>query len=175
MKPEPFPLQTKRTKEQRCNRCRRSLKLFYLRILRLRGKPEKVAGGMAIGIAVGLTPTVPLHFLLAILIAFLLDKSKLAAALGVWVGNPFMLPFVYLLDYKVGQFITSTAAPPLPFSSFSITHLVELGWTICYPLFIGGLVVGLLSFLPAYLFVKQILIFYREKRRNRSVKIGFSS
>jgi uncharacterized protein (DUF2062 family) len=174
MKPEPFPPQTRKTKERRLNRWRRSLKLFYLRILRLRGNPEKVAGGVAIGIAVGLTPTVPLHFLLAILIAFLLGKSKLAAALGVWVGNPFLLPVIYLLDYKVGQFVTGTAAPLLPFSSFSITHLVELGWSICYPLFIGGLVVGLISFLPAYFFVKQILILYREKRRNRSVKVGFS-
>ena len=151
------------------------MRLFYLRLVRLKGHPEKVAGGIAIGISVGLTPTVPLHFLLAILIAFLLDKSKLAAALGVWVANPFMLPFVYLLDYKVGQFITGTAAPSFPFSSFSITHLVELGWTICYPLFIGGLVVGLISFFPVYFLTRQILILYHEKRRNRSAKVGFSS
>ena len=130
---------------------------------------------MAIGISVGLTPTVPLHFFLAILIAFLFDKSKLAAALGVWVGNPFMLPFVYLLDYKVGQFITGTAAPPFPFSGFSITHLVELGWTLYYPLLIGGLVVGLIAFFPAYFFIKQILVLYRKKRRNRAVKVDFSS
>ncbi len=175
MKPELFSLPTGRTRERRCYRWRRRLRLFYLRILRLRGNPQKVAGGVAIGIAVGLTPTVPLHFLLAVLIAFLLDKSKLAAALGVWVANPFMLPFIYLLDYKVGQFVTGSAAPPFPFSSFSITHLVELGWSICYPLFIGGLAVGLISFFPVYFFTKQILILYREKRRNRSVKVGFSS
>jgi uncharacterized protein (DUF2062 family) len=175
MKQESYPFPTRRTKERRCARCRRSFRLFYLRILRLKGNPEKVAGGVAIGIAVGLTPTVPLHFLLAILLAFLLDKSKLAAALGVWVANPFMLPFVYLLDYKVGQFVTGTAVAPFPFSSFSVTHLVELGWTICYPLFVGGLVVGLLSFFPAYFFTRQILLFYREKRRHRSAKVDFSS
>jgi uncharacterized protein (DUF2062 family) len=174
MKEESIPLQ-RRTKERRRNRWKRSLKLFYLRILRLRDHPEKVAGGLAIGIAVGLTPTVPLHFLLAILIAFLFGKSKLAAGLGVWVANPFLLPFVYLLDYKVGQFVTGTAAPSFAFAGFSITHLAEMSWIIYYPLFVGGLVVGLISFFPAYFLTKQILVLYREKRRNRSAKVGISS
>jgi uncharacterized protein (DUF2062 family) len=156
-------------------RWKRWLRLFYLRILRLRGKPEEVAGGMAIGICIGLTPTVPLHMAIAVLIAFFLGKSKFAAALGCWVANPFMLPFVYLLDYKVGQAITGVGGRSLDLADFSVSYLLNLGWDITYPLFVGGAVVGLLSVFPSYLITKRLVILYRERRRKRLQRFGFPS
>jgi uncharacterized protein (DUF2062 family) len=156
-------------------RWKRWFRLLYLRILRLKGKPEEVAGGMAIGICIGLTPTVPLHMVIAVLIAFFLRKSKLAAALGCWVANPFMLPFIYILDYKVGQAITGKGGPSLDLSGFSVSYLLELGWDITYPLFVGGAAVALLSILPSYLITKRVVILYRERRRKRLEKFGFPS
>ena len=154
---------------------KRRLRLFYLRIIRLRGQPEEVAGGMAIGVCIGLTPTVPLHMVLAVLIAFILSRSKLAAALGCWVANPFFLPFVYILDYKVGRFVTGTGGPSLVLSDFSASYLLTLGWDIYYPLFVGGMDVGVLSILPTYFITKKLVILYRERRRKRLEKIGLPS
>src|SRR4030042_5767416 len=128
--------------KERWGRWKRNLRFLYLRLLRLKGKPQEVSGGVAIGVFVGMTPTVPLHTVLAVLIALILKKSKLAAALGCWVANPFFLPFVYLLDYKVGRAVTGAAGPNLLFANFSIPHLIELGWNIYYPLFIGGGIFG---------------------------------
>lgn len=156
-------------------RWRRGLRLFYLRLLRLRGKPEEVAGGMAIGVAVGLTPTMPLHLVLAVLVAFLLGKSKLAAALGSQVGNPLFLPFIYFLDYKVGQTITGTSGPYLEFPDVSASHILNLGWNVYYPLLLGGVGVGLVSVLPAYFLTKRLVVLSRERRRRRLEKIGLSS
>ncbi|MDO8957050.1 MAG: DUF2062 domain-containing protein, partial [Deltaproteobacteria bacterium] len=109
--------------KERWGRWKRNLRFLYLRLLRLKGKPQEVAGGVAIGVFVGMTPTVPLHTVLAVLIALILKKSKLAAALGVWVANPFFLPFIYLLDYKVGQVLTGANPPSLAMSNFSVPHL----------------------------------------------------
>jgi uncharacterized protein (DUF2062 family) len=156
-------------------RWRRGLRLFYLRILRLRGKPEEVAGGMAIGVAVGLTPTVPLHLVLAVLGAFLLGKSKLAAALGSQVGNPFFLPFIYFLDFKVGQTITGSRGPSLEFPDVSASHILNMGWDIYYPLLVGGVGVGRGSLLPIYFLTKKLVLLSRERRRRRLEKIDFSS
>ena len=108
-------------------RWKRSLRLLYLRLMRLKGQPEEVAGGMAIGVFVGMTPTVPLHTVLAVAIAFLLKKSKLAAAVGVWIANPLILPLIYLLDYKLGRVITGKNLPSLVVSDFSLSHLIECG------------------------------------------------
>jgi uncharacterized protein len=156
-------------------RLKRAFRLFFLRILRLKGQPEEVAGGIAIGVFIGLTPTVPLHTILSVLIAFLLGKSKLAAALGGWVANPFMLPFIYILDYKVGRMITGIEGVPLVLSDFSLSYLLDLGWDITYPLFVGGIALGLLSIFPSYFITKRLVILYRERRRKRLEKIGIPS
>ena len=153
----------------------RRFRLLYLRILRLRGEPEEVAGGMAIGVAIGFTPTIPLHLVLGVFIAFLLGKSKLAAALGGQVANPFFLPFIYILDYRVGQAITGASGPSLVSADFSASYVLNLGWEIYYPLLAGGIVVGSLAVIPTYLMTKKIVLLYRERRRRRLEKIDFSS
>jgi uncharacterized protein (DUF2062 family) len=146
---------------------KRSLRLFYLRLLRLKAQPEEIAGGMAIGVFVGMTPTVPLHTVLAVSIAYLFNKSKLAAATGVWISNPLFLPLVYFLDYKVGRIIIGGKAASLAAADFSIRRLGELGWEISFPMFIGGLVTGLLLAIPSYFITRRIVILYRERRRKR--------
>ena len=151
----------------RWDRWKRNLRLLYLRLLRLKGKPQEVAGGVAIGVFVGMTPTVPLHTVLAVLIALLLRKSKLAAALGVWVANPFFLPFIYLLDYKVGQILSGANPPSLAMSNFSLPGLVQLGWNISYPLLLGGMITGFLCAIPSYFLSKRIILLYQAKRRRR--------
>ncbi len=153
--------------KERWGRWKRNLRFLSLRLLRLKGKPQEVAGGVAIGVFVGMTPTVPLHTVLAVLIALILKKSKLAAALGVWVANPFFLPFIYLLDYKVGQVLTGANPPSLAMSNFSVPHLVRLGWDISYPLLFGGIVTGLLCAIPSYFITKRIILLYQAKRRQR--------
>ncbi|MBU1206426.1 MAG: DUF2062 domain-containing protein [Proteobacteria bacterium] len=151
----------------RWDRWKRNLRFLYLRLLRLKGKPQEVAGGVAIGVFVGMTPTVPLHTVLAVLIALILKKSKLAAALGVWVANPFFLPFIYLLDYKVGRVLTGVNPPSLAVSNFSVPGLVQLGWDISYPLLLGGTVTGLLCAILSYFITKRIILLYQAKRRQR--------
>ncbi len=154
---------------ERWTKVKRNLRLLYLRLMRLRGQPQEVAGGMAIGVFVGMTPTVPLHTVLAVLIALILKKSKLAAALGVWIANPFMLPFIYFLDYKVGQLLTGTDAPALAISNFSLTHLLDLGWSISVPLFFGGAVTGIICAIPSYYITKRLILLYQARRRRRRV------
>ena len=154
---------------ERWAKAKRSFRLLYLRLMRLKGEPKEVAGGMAIGVFVGMTPTVPLHTVLAVLIALILKRSKLAAALGVWVANPFMLPFIYFLDYKVGQLLTGADAPSLAISNFSIANLVDLGWSISFPLFFGGVITGILCAIPSYYITKRLILLYQARRRQRRV------
>jgi uncharacterized protein (DUF2062 family) len=48
------------------------VKAFYLRLRSLQGDPHYVAVGMAVGVFVAFTPTVPFHTLLTIALAFVL-------------------------------------------------------------------------------------------------------
>lgn len=160
---------------ERWKRWKRWVRLWYLRLVRLKGQPEEIAGGMAIGVFVGMTPTVPLHTVLAVLIAYLFRKSKLAAAMGAWISNPVFLPFVYLLDYKLGRMITRTNPTSFAVSDFSIHKIVELGWGISFPLIVGGLILGLICAVPSYFITKRAVILYKEKRRKRFDGVDFPS
>ncbi|MEJ2430554.1 MAG: DUF2062 domain-containing protein, partial [Deltaproteobacteria bacterium] len=57
---------------------------FCRQLKELRGKPHEISLGMAIGVFIAVTPTIPFHTVLAVSLAALLRGSKLAAALGVW-------------------------------------------------------------------------------------------
>lgn len=75
------------------------------KIKKLQGNPHYIAMGMAIGVFVGITPTIPFHTALAIALAFILRGSKPAAAIGVWIANPLTIPLFYYGGYKVGDFL----------------------------------------------------------------------
>jgi uncharacterized protein (DUF2062 family) len=71
--------------------------------------------------------------------------------------------------------ITGIEGVPLVWSEFSVSDLLDLGWDITYPLFVGGIALGLLSIFPSYFITKRLVILYRERRRKRLEKIGISS
>ena len=75
---------------------------LYERFIRIRGAPREVALGFALGIFVGMTPTVGVQTPIAIFLAALFKWSKLASAIGVWISNPLTVPFIYGVTYITG-------------------------------------------------------------------------
>jgi uncharacterized protein (DUF2062 family) len=78
------------------------IRRLYERFIRIRGEPREVALGFALGIFVGMTPTVGVQTPIAIFIAALFKWSKLAAAIGVWISNPVTVPLIYSITYITG-------------------------------------------------------------------------
>ena len=87
------------------------LKVFLIRIRDLQGNPQYVATGMAIGIFVAVTPTIPFHTALALALAFIFKGSKAAAVIGVWFSNPLTIPVLYYGSYKIGTLLLRDSVP----------------------------------------------------------------
>ena len=82
-------------------------KYYFLRLKRLRGSPRALAGGTAIGVFIGLTPTMPLHTILIILLALLTRTSAVAGIIFSWlVCNPLTYLPIYYLSAVIGNHIT---------------------------------------------------------------------
>src|SRR5512135_2799707 len=90
---------------------KRTLRYHWLKFLRLQDNPRKLAGGMALGIFVGLTPTIPFHFVSVIFLAPLLKISPVTAVIGIQIMNPLTIPFLYLAAFKVGHLVLHRGAP----------------------------------------------------------------
>lgn len=127
----------------------RQFKLALLRFVRLRGAPDEVAKGVALGIFIGMTPTFGFQMVLAIFIALLLKENRLAAALGVWITNPVTAPFIYALEYESGRLLLGVPHVGLP-EAFTLQALGNLGGEVMLPLVVGSLIYGALCSVLSY-------------------------
>lgn len=84
----------------------RTARYYYLKFLRLQGDPRSLALGVAIGLFVGITPTIPLHTALILTLAWPLRGNILAALIAATaVSNPLTWLPQYYFSWKVGNWL----------------------------------------------------------------------
>jgi len=82
-------------------------KYYYLRFVRLKGDPRSLAFGTALGVFIGITPTMPLHTITILFLAVLTRTSALAAMLSSWiVCNPLTYIPIYYFSTVIGNALT---------------------------------------------------------------------
>ena len=137
---------------------------------KLKGDPHYVAMGMAIGVFVGSTPTIPFHTVLALALAFLLRASKPAAIIGTLFTNPVTIPFIYMASYKLGrQVISNGNSYDFHFDSF--LGLAKAGKDVSFAMLTGGTMIGVFSSIIAYIVTKRIF----TKIRLRKIRAGINA
>ncbi|MDA0283547.1 MAG: DUF2062 domain-containing protein [Planctomycetota bacterium] len=131
-------------------------------ILMLDDTPHSVALGTAVGMFVGLTPTVGVQMLIVLAIAFLVRPlfqfNKVAAVLTVYVTNPLTAIPVYWFNYQIGTYFVPSDVKYEDFvaivqidqtnnwSERALSLITHLG----APLLVGCLVVATVSSLLTY-------------------------
>lgn len=155
------------------------MKYYFLRLQRLQGSPYALAGGAAIGVFIGLTPTIPFHTVLIILLSLLTRTSALAGIITSWiVCNPLTYLPIYYLSAVVGNHLTpyelnlQTVHSALEQAmagdgiQSSASILVDSGYQVLVVMGVGGLCLALpfaiASYYLAYIFFLQI-----KKRRSK--------
>ncbi len=118
------------------------------------GDPHFVAMGMAIGVFVAATPSMPFQTAIAVALAFILRSSKAAAAIGVWISNPITFPVFYLASYKVGALLFGLSNT---FDSSSEpVDILKLGAEVTIAAVTGGIIIGILLALTTYFITRKI-------------------
>jgi uncharacterized protein len=135
---------------------KKKLWLWADNLRQLPGDPRYIARGTAVGIFVSLTPTFPLHTVIAVPLAMVLRGSKRAAAISVWFSNPLTLPVCYIAEYQVGKFLLD-ASPAFEGSYQDFTDMVQVGIDVTVRLFAGGLVLGGIGAVVAYFVTKKLV------------------
>lgn len=136
---------------------------FVKRVKKLPGDPHYIAMGMAIGVFISITPTMPFHTVIAVLLAFILRGSKAAAAIGVWFCNPLTAPLFYLGSYKTGMFIFGKLAP-FNIKYESVLELIKLGMDATIAMIAGGIILGILPGIAAYFITRKIITTIRSRK-----------
>ena len=152
----------------------RTLRYLYLRFIRLRGSAEEVARGMALGIFIGMTPTMGIQMPIAFFAAMLLKENKLAAMLGVWISNPVTALPLYTFNFQLGKYVLGTPDLAMPHFS-SLQEILKLGHDFILPLAVGSIIAGTVAAGVAYIitlnvyrgikYEKELIARKREEKR----------
>ncbi len=121
------------------------------------GTPDYVARGMAIGVFVGITPTIPFQTALALVLAALFRGSKPAAVLGIWSGNPLTIPLLYMGSYKLGMLMLGRPAFVSPLNQQFFMDFFKSGAVICCATIAGGALLGIIPALAAYYITRKTI------------------
>jgi uncharacterized protein len=118
---------------------------------RTEASPRFLARGMAVGVFIGCFPFFGLQIVFSVCLAALLRGSKVLAAAGTWISNPFTSIPLYLFNYEVGRVLLG--------QSRSLKTLVELSsWRslmqtssdLMISLIVGSFLVGGIAGLASY-------------------------
>jgi uncharacterized protein (DUF2062 family) len=98
-----------------------------------------IAGGVALGLFIGLTPTMGVQLVLAGICAYALKVNVAVALAATFVTNPLTAAFIYPLEYELGLRLVGTPEP---------SELAGYSWMLqsfvrhAKPLWAGGLLAG---------------------------------
>ncbi len=146
---------------------RRTIRYYWLKFRRLQGNPQKLAWGMALGVFIGITPTVPFHTVLALVLPPLLGISPVTAYLGIWVMNPLTIAPLYLAAYKVGQIFLYGGKPLVIPESLDFYAFLELLWRGGLALQVGGVILALPPAIISYFLTLWTIRRYRQRKARK--------
>ncbi len=150
---------------------KRTLRYHWLKFLRLQDDPRKLAWGMALGIFIGITPTIPFHFISVITLAPLLRISPVAAFLGIQVMNPLTIPILYLAAFKVGHFLLHGGAPLRLPETYTIANSLDLLWRGGLALQLGGVIIAVPPAIASYFLTMWIIKRYRRLKALKAASV----
>jgi uncharacterized protein len=137
---------------------------FYNRFLSLNGKPEEIARAMALGVFIGVTPTIPLHTALVMVSCLIFRQNITAAILGATIiSNPLTIPFFYLAEYELGVLVLGLGPNPFVLADYDVRSILEIGWHILYPLMVGGLLLACVFTVPSYFITRYAVVVLRNR------------
>jgi uncharacterized protein (DUF2062 family) len=150
-----------------------SLKKGYQRLLKIRGHPNEIALGLALGLFVGMTPSMGFHTAIAVFFAALFKWNKISSAIGVWVTNPLTAPVIYGVNYFIGaKLIGLQKVYSLPEANgfAKIYQIMLKAPEIFWALTLGGIVLGLPLAVVGYYFSYTVVQKYQDDIKQKLLK-----
>ncbi len=125
---------------------------------------KSIAKAFAIGLFCAFLP-VPIHMLLAGILAVSFSANIMLSLLIVWVNNPITIVPIFYFTYKLGASIIGVEIDPE--FEFSFGYLMDNFWSATLALWIGGLITSILMATLGYFSIISIYKFRALKRVKR--------
>jgi hypothetical protein len=149
----------------------RMLRYHWLIFRRLQEDPRRIAAGMALGVFIGITPTIPLHTVIVLSLAALLRVSPVTAFIGIQIGNPLTIVPIYIASYKIGQFLLYHGKPLVFPETFSFKAWMDVLWQGGVALQVGGVILAIPPAIVSYFVTLWIVQRYRRRKAAKALSV----
>jgi len=156
----------------------RIARYYYLRFKRLKGDPRAIARGVALGVFIGITPTIPFHTIALLITIPLLRANVVATFLSsMCCCNPLTYFAQYYFSWRIGTWLTPydltweriKAVMDIVFSGAGagvvLPALSQVGAEVAVVLVVGGCVLGAPFSLLAYFMSLRFFTRLREQKK----------
>jgi len=160
----------------------RTGKYYYLKLLRLKGDPHSLSLGAAIGVFIGITPTIPLHTVVILALTVITRSSFIAGLITSWlVCNPLTYVPQYYFSLRLGNLATPYHLDwskikvvldiLLSDASFSLRlqSLLTLGYEAIIVMLVGGVLLAMPFTIASYYLANITIVKYRKKRHEKHI------
>ncbi|APG45780.1 DUF2062 domain-containing protein [Phaeobacter porticola] len=161
------------------------------RVRRLPDSPERIARGVWAGVFTTFTPFYAMHFVVAAIIARLMNGNILAALSGTFFGNPLTYVPIGVASLQTGHWILGTEFDPdvdkslvgkfLAAGSDLFDNLIALvmdrpaDWQglalfyheVFFPYLVGGVLPGIITATVCYVLSVPVIRAYQLRRRSK--------
>lgn len=133
-------------------------------IIKLNDPPQKLALAFALGIFVAFTPTIGLHILTCLVLAWMFRLSKLVIITASFVNNPWTIVPLYGFCIWFGIKITGDAAPvpDIAWNELSISTVYPVLKPYLLAYVVGTLIVGVVAATISYFLFYWAVVRYRK-------------
>jgi uncharacterized protein (DUF2062 family) len=148
----------------------RIISYYKLRLARLPDSNYAISSGFACGAMVSFTPLLGLHFVLAVIFAYLIRGNFIAALIGTVVGNPITFPFIWGLIYKIGTYLTNIKLQKIT-HEINFDMIVNQTYEIFFPMLVGGIIIAPLVWIITYYVIYSFVASFKKRRNKKNKRI----
>jgi uncharacterized protein (TIGR03546 family) len=143
-------------------------KEHYHKVMRLPDSPKKIAGGVALGVALDFLPVPIISIPISFVLAKLIRVNAVASVLTV-VFFKCAVPVFFYMNYMVGKLVLlDTAVSPAANGFHAMDILGWMDWVrhLGYPFLVGSFINASLAAVITYFIVSKLLIYRRRRKEN---------
>ena len=133
-------------------------------IFQLNDPPHKLAIAFALGIFISFSPTLGLHTISGLLIAWLFRLSKIVVLSAAFINNPWTIVPMYGFCLWFGMKITGShiAVPVIAWKEIGFADLFRILEPYLWPFVAGTVVIGLIAGVISYFVIYWAVVRYRD-------------
>lgn len=142
------------------------------RVLGLNDTPHRTALAFAVGVFIAFSPLLGLHFILAIVSAWLFRLNRMAILVGAFVNNPWTFTPITLSStwFGIELCCKTHEIPPINFESLTFSTMGAQLKSYFFPFVLGSTLLGLLFAVVSYFAMLWMISQYRKIKKPEAAK-----